>query len=1092
MRMLLFAALFCFPALVLGQVIPDPDIEPGVLPRQATRAEIDRARQENYLPPALARSITTPPSGKPNIRAAAQWEEIQAITIAWKGYTGILKQIVHASVNECKVVILTENPGTTQSFLLGTNWGGPVDMTNVELVQTDLNSVWIRDYGANTVYGDEIDDLFLVDWVYNRPRPFDDVSPQAVADHLNLELYSTTTAPWNLWNCGGNFMQNGNGQAFASNLVLNENQGGSSNWGAAFPNHSVAQIDNIQNQYLGIEEYIKMTVLPFDGINHIDMHMKLLDEETLLVSEYPTGVSDGPQIEANLEYIQNNFTTRYGTPYKIIRVPAPPSANTNNYPPNGWYCTYANGVFVNNTFIVPIYYEQYDTTAIRILQEAMPGYNVVGIDVDNTGQNLISAGGAIHCITHTVGVSDPLLITYQKLPDTNETEEPYALTAYLNHVSGVAAAMLYWKTDLEAPYEAVAMTSIGGNNWTGGIPPQALNTTVYYYVEGTANSGKVQTNPLPAPAGYRSFKVLSEILGCTNPSACNYNPEAGIDNGSCIPGGCTNPDACNFNPAAGCDDGSCIEGEAWYLDADGDGFGDQNDEDPLCENPCDGTIVVTITGGGWLDEVTWTLSNNLGAVIVSGGPYGNTQNGGSFTHQVNSTNGPFTLFIETEGQYNDNQPTYTVTSGTGFVIASGTRPGGTTFTLNGLNCSFSTNNHDCDDSNPDANPNNPEACPECIEPSVRVVAPQSAEGELVYSSAFSSGWGAPVGATSITALAVLVDDGTASADLGCNALVNTADLQGKIAVAIRGSCTFSQKALNAQNAGAAALVIINNTAGVQTMGGGTLGGEVNIPVIMISQQDGNALMTLITSGQLTLFIGNDCETDCAGIPGGSAFTDSCGNCVGGFTGITSVEGCTNPGACNFDPSATCDDASCILPDGCNDLAACNFDPEATCDNGSCIYDNCFGCTNVNACNYDPAALVDDASCTFAITWYADADGDGFGNPEAPQDFCDEPASGWVLNSEDCDDSNPLVYPGAPGNGEGIDNNCNGVIDPDEALSGDCLGDFDGDGIVTTNDLIMLLAEYECTQNCATDLNGDGNVTAADLLIMLTLFGTTCD
>lgn len=48
--------------------------------------------------------------------------------------------------------------------------------------------------------------------------------------------------------------------------------------------------------------------------------------------------------------------------------------------------------------------------------------------------------------------------------------------------------------------------------------------------------------------------------------------------------------------------------------------------------------------------------------------------------------------------------------------------------------------------------------------------------------------------------------------------------------------------------------------------------------------------------------------------------------------------------------------------GCNDPAACNFDPSATCDDGSCDYLSCAGCTNPLACNYDAGATMDDGSC----------------------------------------------------------------------------------------------------------------------------------
>lgn len=155
------------------------------LPKGITRSEVADALRDGYVTPGN-RGIETPPAF-PNIRTAAEWEEIQALTISWQGYSGILKQIVHAAVNECEVIILTENAATTESYLLNSSFGGPVDLTNVTLITTPLNSIWMRDYGANTVYGNEVDDLFLVDWIYNRPRPDDDVSPEDVANYLGLD-----------------------------------------------------------------------------------------------------------------------------------------------------------------------------------------------------------------------------------------------------------------------------------------------------------------------------------------------------------------------------------------------------------------------------------------------------------------------------------------------------------------------------------------------------------------------------------------------------------------------------------------------------------------------------------------------------------------------------------------------------------------------------------------------------------------------------------------------------------------------------------------------------------------------------------------
>ena len=121
-------------------------------------------------------------------------------------------------------------------------------------------------------------------------------------------------------------------------------------------------------------------------------------------------------------------------------------------------------------------------------------------------------------------------------------------------------------------------------------------------------------------------------------------------------------------------------------------------------------------------------------------------------------------------------------------------------------------------------------------------------------------------------------------------------------------------------------------------------------------------------------------------------------------------------------------------------------------------------------------------------WFADLDGDGFGNEEEFIQTCNSPA-GYVQIAGDCDDSNPLIFAGAEGTAQGVDNNCNGQIEPDEA--GGCVGDFNGDETISVADLLALLGDFGCVTNCIADLNGDGVVNVGDLLGFLGIFGEEC-
>lgn len=485
--------------LLLFTLVSQLPAQTNVLPRGFAPGE--EALMADYLNSrSNLRGIATPPPGP--VRAAAEWEEVQALFVAWEGYSSTLTQIVRYAQEETQVVIVCPDSDAVKATLTTAS----VPLTHIDFIQFDANSVWIRDYGPNTVYLNDVDSLLMVDWIYNRPRPLDDVVPDSLAAFFNVPLYSTTAAPYDLMNTGGNYMSDGNGTAFASELILQENDGSGSQ-AITYPNHSLAEIDTLMKQFMGIHTYIKMDVLPYDGIHHIDMHMKLLDEETLLVGEYPSGISDGPQIEANIQYVLANYQSMFGTPFKVVRVVQPPDGG-GDYPWQfGDYRTYTNAVFVNKTVLLPVFEQQYDTTALRIWREALPGYRVIGINCNS----IIQASGAIHCVTHTLGVNDPLLIVHQPIEDTYSTTATFAVDATIKHRTGISGADMFYTTDTTQAWTQVAMSNTSGDEWTATIPAMPAGTEVFYYIHATAVNGKQLSRPLPAPDAYWNFHILVPV-----------------------------------------------------------------------------------------------------------------------------------------------------------------------------------------------------------------------------------------------------------------------------------------------------------------------------------------------------------------------------------------------------------------------------------------------------------------------------------------------------------------------------------------------------------------------------------------------------
>jgi len=153
------------------------------------------------------------------------------------------------------------------------------------------------------------------------------------------------------------------------------------------------------------------------------------------------------------------------------------------------------------------------------------------------------------------------------------------------------------------------------------------------------------------------------------------------------------------------------------------------------------------------------------------------------------------------------------------------------------------------------------------------------------------------------------------------------------------------------------------------------------------------------------------------------------------------------------------------------VAACDAPPShagvaGDCDDGDAAVnpDGTEVCDGLdNDCDGDTDGAAVDAS-----SWYADGDGDGYGDADAAISACAQPAD-HVGDATDCDDTSAVSFPGAEELCDGLDNDCDGDVDPACGPDGQVdLGDADAK--------LIGEEEYDLSSSWVAgvgDVDGDG-------------------
>ena len=325
---------------------------------------------------------------KPAIwRFPAEWEPQWGVQLTWPhaatDWAPILEEITETykeiareiSAREALLIVAPESARPTISYPLSA---------------IPSNDTWARDHGFITLVDDQ-GHARLLDFCFNG---WGEKFAADLDNAINRRLYEEEKLQGEYIDCldfvleGGSIESDGKGTVFTTTgclLAPHRNQP-----------LTQAQIEQRLKQELHAERILwidhgNLTGDDTDG--HIDTLVRICPNDTLLY----VGCDD-PEDEQYtelklMEEQLKTFRTLDGKPYRLLKLPMPrPIYDDGDRLP----ATYANFLVINNAVLCPTYAQpDLDAEALRLIKEALPDREIVGIDC----RSIIKQHGSLHCCT---------------------------------------------------------------------------------------------------------------------------------------------------------------------------------------------------------------------------------------------------------------------------------------------------------------------------------------------------------------------------------------------------------------------------------------------------------------------------------------------------------------------------------------------------------------------------------------------------------------------------------------------------------------------------------------------------------------------
>ena len=610
----------------------------------------------------------------------------------------------------------------------------------------------------------------------------------------------------------------------------------------------------------------------------------------------------------------------------------------NNFTHNAWVSADGDYVFTTDE-TSDAYLAAYNVTDLNNIYEvdriqSNPGSNSIPHNTFVDGNFLITSyyrdGTTVHDITYPDNMIQVAYYdsysgsgngfngcwgTYPYLPSGNIISSDID-----SGPSGNGRLLIYGRNFQQASYLSGTVTNANTGFPVNGATVQILTTTnstttnlLGNYNVGALNSGTFQV--LFSATGYTPVNlnatlssgvvtVLDAVLtpgsglpGCTDPNAVNYDPNATVDDGSCI---ICNGSWVTLNMYDTYGDG--WNGNEWSATSTTNGTtygpftlssGSSGDQSFCLPNDC---YDIVCSNGTWQSEVSWTITDVSGTSLLSGGaPYSSTEDfaTGGCNSVTYGCMDPLASNYDPTAQVDDGSCIYTCIP--------------TPYCENfddGLPSYWSNNGWTLDANGTPSNSTGPSD-------------DISGGGNYMYYEVS----GSPPNSVS---LSVCLDISTLTSPTLAFYYHMNGSAVGTLDVIANGSNIWSISGSQGNQWNTAQIDLSAYT------------GSSSVNIEFIANYGGGwqgdiAIDEVCVDGSVAVY---GCTDPIAANYNPSATVDD-GSCY------YPMPGCTDPIAINYNPSATVDDGSCLYP-GCTDPSASNYDPNANFDDGSCIASSCNG------------------------------------------------------------------------------------------------------------------------------------------------------